>query len=421
MGKSFFKFALVFYPVFTFAPIGVHYSPLTALFLSVPGVLIMLGRLGRYRAVDLCFLTMAVFIVVATFVNGFKYGYGLYEIVFSLVPVIVGMSVYFYVSNMRSDDSKFSMIGVLPKVHYFVLAIGVVEVLCLLSVLPREIKTIISTFFSGISSSRIQLLTREASWASMYLLMVAPFVYYYLPRYRTGVIFLSGMLFLMIFSAYGILCAGAAYILFNFYRSPSGVAYIGKAFLISLVFIISVFILYKTAVWLHEMNGGGYHTSRVLRLVNVDSFEQLIGLDGSVFLRVMYPLYAIDIFLHNPLGVGVVSYPAVFNEYITSAPYADLAFQNPEILGDIYSSSADPRSFYTAVLACGGVGAFVFFVSALFLLVTRLNRIRDATYKSALAMLFFISLAIMLQFGTLSLLPFWLVSGLIVSATNDRI
>lgn len=418
MNKSFFKFALFFYPVFTFPPLGVHYSPLTALILSVPGMFIMAGKVFHYRLVDIFFIMMAACVVVVGFLNGFKYGYGISEIAISLAPVFVGLGVYFYVSNMRGYDSKGAIISVLPKVHYLVLAVGLLEFLCMLSLLPREVKVLVSEFFSGVSSSRIQLLTREASWASIYLLIAFPFVYYYAPYYRREAVVLSVFLFVVIFSAYGILCAALAYVFYNFFQSKKRVAYLKKILLMSVVLVAAVLFVYNVAVWLNDMNGGSYYTSRVVKIVSVDSFEKLISLDGSVFLRIMYPLYAVDIFLHNPLGVGLVSYPDVFNDYIVNAPYSDLAFKNPEILSDIYNKTADPRSFYTNILIGGGVLAIMSFVASLYLICARLSRVQDRVYRSALSILFFVSLASMFQLGSFALLPFWLASGLIVSSTN---
>lgn len=420
MNVLLFKLALVFYPIFTFHYLGVHYAPITALILCVPGLLICLARLKSFNKIEWLFLFAAAAVVGVSLVQGFRAGYGSVEIMLSVSPVLVGIGTFFFISNLNPVSSERSVTNVIPWIHYFVLGVGLVEILCAISVLPKEVKVFVSEVASGVTSSRIQLLTREASWASIYLLTVIPFVYLYAPIYRRATVFLSVLLFLFIFSAYGFVCAMLAYLMGSIYRSKRRVAYVKKLFIVLLSIILSVVFLYQVAILLNEFSGGSYYTSRILKLSNASSLEGLVGLDGSVFLRVMYPYYAFDIFLQNPLGVGVSNYSEVFNKYIVDAPFSATAFSTPEIVADIYNFTADPRSFYTSIMIGGGVFSVIPFFFGIYFLIKRLKYIDGSKYRIALSYLLFVSLAAMFQLGSLAFFPFWLCAGLIVSSTKYK-
>lgn len=156
-----------------------------------------------------------------------------------------------------------------------------------------------------------------------------------------------------------------------------------------------------------------------MKLGDVNSFESILLLDGSVYLRVMYPYYAILIGIEYPLGVGAVSYSEVFNSMFHTFPFSYIGAENQEVIMDIRSSTADPRGLMTSIWAYGGIpSVFLFLVFVIITLKNVLN-IEDRNLKKVLLATFLLSMANGLQFGSLAYFPLWFSAALINSYCKD--
>ena len=109
----------------------------------------------------------------------------------------------------------------------------------------------------------------------------------------------------------------------------------------------------------------GYQYTRIANLFSLASIEALVTLDGSFFIRLMYPIYGAIIGADSIFGVGFADYGSVFNSMLSDMPYGEAALSFAEVRGDVLTVTADPRAFFISFLAFGGFPGLLFLALSL--------------------------------------------------------
>lgn len=416
------------FPVYKTFFIGSHYSPLSMIPLVFVGALslfVKLFRTSRVRREEGIILLIGLYLTTASvlayiyFDNDISFP----EIVTGLIPIYVAiLSLFGYGIVFRSGFFNFSF-KLLRTSGDIVIIYGLIELAALMGILPSSIRELVISITSGTVSGRLQLLTPEASWASGYLIFIAPLYFIDVNNSLKNIFFKASLLLLLIvsFSLWGISILLVSFFLYSLFLSKKPLSLVLKIFSLFLVAAILINVsLYLINTYLGD--DLPYYLSRIVKIASMSqaSFIDIISLDGSVFVRIMYPVYAVIIAVTHPLGVSPGQYPFIFNEMLPHFPYHDIALSNVEILGDISTVTADPRGLFTALFAHGGFICLFLFLYYLKLIYSRLKQINSSTTKKILAYQLFTCIGAFLQFGSYAYLPFWLVSAAIIYCSSQN-
>lgn len=332
---------------------------------------------------------------------------------------VLALGIFSYLSlkiffQWYGPDDALKLMG---KVYAVILALGVLEVMCILGLLPWKMKIIVNTLLSGRVVERIQLVTSEASWGAKVLLFGIP-VYAFLwrrfrsARYLAGLI-LAGGLFCFTLSLEGFVAAGIAVLFLVIFKYREILA--RPAAWLALILVPLILIVFFYGAYLAFPKGGQYYLARVraLESLNFDRIEQLPETDGSVFIRVYYPLMGAWMFLDRPYGVGLGGYSLYFKEFLDRTGIAYTRF--PEVMGNLQTRTGDPKSLYAKILSENGLYSgwilLLFFLFHLYYL-KQIKGDGIIPYKNLLIALFAVNLAILFQFGSYAFLPMWFTFAL---------
>lgn len=293
------------------------------------------------------------------------------------------------------------------------------------------VKELIGEIFSGKVTSRIQLTAGEPDWAGRLILCMIPFVIFYSKakensRYLVALKYLLVFLFLGTFSLSAYLTGLIAVSIYYLIRSGREIIRdIGKIILIFSIVGGSLF-------YLKDQSDDGYYSSRIQKIVDVDvlyslnEIGDLSSIDGSVLIRVGYPLIALEILASNPYGVGLGMYGPAFSTYI-ERELPNLT-SNESIASNVDKKDADQRSFFLKLLLeCGPLGFSIFILLNLDSLKTLrkasgTRACRDVSVKRKVDccfMLFSLSIANMFTFASFMFPLYFMVPALITAYLKD--
>ena len=385
------------------------YRPITIYISFFPGIFILLYKLRtnsfNISKDDFFLLLYFVLSIIQSFlIYLFVLKSDLYWIFKSYLSLLLGITSYecfkFFIIKFGYEKTVSVLCGVCKVVVIF----GVFEILSMKGVLPHSVKEGIGYLLSGKVASRVQLTTMEASWASKLLIFLFPYFYFrYLERKisKTWIVLFS-IVFLLTFSLVGFFIF-FIFLLILFFKDFLA----GKSFFRNLM-IVSIFVICVGLLFYSFKDSGGYYFRRVQGVLSSKSFVDMLAIDQSVFIRIAYPVVGLFVFLQNIFGVGIGNFPYYFE--ISLSRLGIKVSGMPEVMGDIYTLTADPRNLYIRILSESGIfvgGLFIAFFLYHIFLCFKLMKYSNENQK----ILFFMNLVFpflsILQNSSLAYTFFW--------------
>ena len=285
-----------------------------------------------------------------------------------------------------------------------VLFIGFIEVLIIMGIIPFEVKKVFSDLVAGRVTQRIQLASGEPSWASMQLIFVIP-IYNYLmknnQKYKKYYL-LSIILLLLTFSMQGYFMFLVGIILFILSENKIKVTL--KYLAILTIFIVGVsfsFIIIK-----NSLSNDVYYITRVTKIFRIDRISDILYLDGSVFIRLAYPIIAILIFRDNfIIGVGGGNFRFELGSYILN--YFPRGLNYIEVSNGINAIVGNPKNMYARLLSETGLFSSLIFLIFIKTLYSKASKLKFKNSRYVKLWIIFV-LSIYLQFDSFAYIHVWL-------------
>ncbi len=407
-----------------YRPVSV-YLLIVALFFALGSREVSLISKGRL----LLFLFVTVAIITTSLI-ALQTKYDTARVPSFILTLLIGALLFAAFSMLFEFEMKDRGIGSfsdwcftwLSRAYVLPVIVGVLEALSLQGLIPLTISTNLSRLFGSLQEGRLTLTTYEASWASFHLL-IASIAYFY--RFRMTRSLFSGTflviavaLFLYTQSMQGIMVvtiAAFVYVIWISYKRGNLLTLIKWVALILLA-VLALFLLLKIIYSSQERD-----TYYSRRLLGFEGLGSLIKNDGSSFVRIMFPVMGLQMFIDHPfVGIGGGMFASHMPSYVLSyypwaVSFGEIA---EELAGKLVPSAV---CLYTRVFAEQGiVGAVLFFG---FLLHTfrgfaALSNVADWRCRTTA---FFLILLICMpfQFASYAFLPLWLSLGFLEALINS--
>lgn len=282
-------------------------------------------------------------------------------------------------------------------------------------------KVMLNVLFSATTGPRLQVTTREASWAARLAMLGA--VFYFSSHCYTGK--KTYLLLGVICSVVGLMTGSLEGVLIVLVGLVFWALASGRAR--TLAFAVSGFVATSVfAYWIARLfiaSGGKYYFVERMRSIldlasSSDVWSRLLYIDGSVFVRISYPFVALRVFFDNLLGVGPGNYPVEFNRYMVKlfpqAPPYDEVFEN------FANLNGDPRNLVMSFVAILGLPGLIYLCWLLLRLRKELKRLGEDKLRPFLLVNICFVLASTMQFGSFSYVQFWLWMALGLKASTLR-
>lgn len=303
------------------------YRPIAAYPLCIMGAIYVFVKLREKKIskIDFNFLVFGLYAIISGIMLSHINFDSLSAFGNFLLTFIVGLLSFFGAnygfekirqSKETNEQYIYTVLSFLSEVYTFVMIIGIVELLCEIGILPFSIIEFIYTFSGGSQYNRVCLLSYEASWASIHIILM--FILFYfkfiMDKKRKYILYiaLSGIMFIYNMSGQGILTITAMAIMylvltFLFYHNKKTV----KFSILVIALIIAGYGLIQ--IVLPHMTSSYY----VNRLKDFTSIYNMIRNDSSAFVRLAYPYIAFLVFINNPIfGIGAGNFCNVLGVYI---------------------------------------------------------------------------------------------------------
>lgn len=399
-------FTFSFLPITSLSVIDADYLPVSGLMIFLPGLILVTCYVRKMPKDVLTILLALLYFVLITVLHDFRVLPTL-EFLREFAPIAVGVGSYCFFRFAINRRNFTALVKTLLIVNAIILFYGLIEIASIIGLLPMEIKRSFSLFLTGSAVSRLQLVFPEASWAGMYLVFVFPFVLFFQDYLKKTTLVVMGALFLATFSIY-------AYIVFAFgsvgyciclywrttriYKWLLGFVVVAPAVMVFIPFLAQTF---------EESGLYGYQYTRIANLFSLASIEALVTLDGSFFIRLMYPIYGAIIGADSIFGVGFADYGSVFNSMLSDMPYGEAALSFAEVRGDVLTVTADPRAFFISFLAFGGFPGLLFLAFVMIFSIRGMNKIGDSKMRKFSTLLFIYCFFMCFQFGSMAFFYIW--------------
>ncbi len=305
-----------------------HYRPVSVYFFCIATALFILGDWKAKIIVDkslrylLNFFIYSAIIGIAT---SFFYGNPIVNAVDHYAAFVMGFFAYvgvsLYLYRFSSDLLIMdTLTDILAYAYTIPIIVCVIEMLAIYTPFPMSVKLFLNGVFGGWQLNRICGTSTETSWMALHLLTILPVLYYrgwYKQEFFRKVLFVMATIaFVCCFSLTGFLIlaiAGIAYCLIRAYVEKQLATALFKFFGFSLILLFAWNLISYAASQMES----SYFTARILNFSTSFSFRDLLFLDGSVFVRVGFPIIALQIFFDHPLfGTGAGSFAYMFKDYL---------------------------------------------------------------------------------------------------------
>jgi hypothetical protein len=382
------------------------YRPVSFIFLAPLGLLYIIILLKKKELTDnralywYCLFCAYIFIH-SLFLSGLQQGRWS-EFGFDFLLVFLGMCTLMgaFLASIELSERRF--LQVINITFVMVIIIGVIEILSLFGPLSSSIRDVMMNIINGKTSSRLQLSTSEASWAGKVVLMMIPVFWVQRKNIFFYLCFLLSCLFLVLTFSLDVYFTTVMAVLFLLILRKKW-----NALIFSFVVLIGVTSLFIYVLPFLADNISGqtsYYLSRISKLENIQFIDiwTLLTIDGSVFVRIVYPIVSMEVFLDNFwFGVGLGGYPFEFNQYIQS--YLDYGVNHSETISKIVNLSATAKFFPGRVLAEIGIIGFVVFLIFQWQLINNFKMVKFNESSHLIKIIGYwypISLAFLLQFDS---------------------
>ena len=402
------------------------YRPLSVVFIIICSPLVALRYLTHFRwRFFIVFLEKYIFIILFClfaipmsyfFTSKFYLPYsGSQDFV---VTLVLGVATLFVLSEsntilierLKSNRRFIKLIFTLIALIYIpVLIFGVVETLVVIGVIPVDVKRFLVSWAVPFIHDRIQLFSGEASWASMHLIFIIP-IYLYLLKvswlYMIALILSVGLL-LFSFSMQGLLTLGiAVFVIFIIYFRRIKPIY----FVIAFGFVASLALIW---IFVQNKYSDIYFVTRIYKMFEIEKVSDLLYLDGSVFVRFVYPSLAIFMGINYPLlGVGGGNYRYFFGQYLFK--YFDKGIQYEEVYMNYISDSSNPKNLIARLFGETGIVGTILFIAFIFSVMTKINYVKSDVRPYLVIWSVFI-FANMMQFDSFAYMHLWVMLSVIIS------
>lgn len=340
------------------------------------------------------------------------------------ITLTIGLVSYFsfdyYFSIVRNrfvsnEEYIYWIFNILGKVYIPVLIYGIYEVLTMLGLIPSGLKDLVLKYLTGRGGPRVQLTSGEPSWASMHMIFIIP-IYYYLMQKNIKFkkyFYLSIIIFMLMFSLQGILMVVFGLTLYLIIGKKYRELF--KYLFYSLCFFIAFFFIWKL---LGNSFGSAYYITRIGKIFNISNLSDLIYIDGSIFIRTVFPFIGFLIFENNILtGVGGGNFRYELGTYITQFFPSGLRFY--EVEGSIKGLSGNPKSMYSRLLAETGLIGTVIYSWFLYLLFKKI-KIKNYISSNIVKLFFLFLISIYLQFDSFAYIHLWLGFAILNNLQSER-
>lgn len=294
----------------------------------------------------------------------------------------------------------------------FFVALGFFDIWCVYGHGPYQIMLAISSVIApDVLESRIPVTTEEASWAALVgLCLLVSYIVVTNLRGRPQVMlrWLLGIVIALTLSLDGFLTTTimvGLYWAIVHMRKPKW-----KTIRLLLLMVGAlVAASYSVITYINTNKVTAYYAQRIEKLATVSNLTDAVMIDSSVFIRVMYPYFGLQMALDHPLGVGIGGYSDHFKEYISPAISSDTLKQFPEAYQDVQTGQADPKNLWArAVSEQGWLGLALLLAFVL----AHLSGGAKSPYWEMRVLLVSYAIASSQNFGSFAFVQFWFVLAL---------
>jgi hypothetical protein len=339
-------------------------------------------------------------------------------------PLVLGVLSYFGAAYTIRRLGICNVVNILSWTGAGLVIFGCLE---LFSNIVRfsGIKEILFVLTGEIHEDRIQLFTREASWAAKCITFYIPFLIH------KATITPSLFFKLIAFGAWGLLGAtfsldGIVGVMLGLCLYKTVVAFKTRELLQVLIIIIPaaivavLFGIFKPEIVSFLDTYNFYFINRITSSLRTDGYWDALTkfafADGSTFIRVFYPIAGFRMFLDYPFGSGLGSFALHFQQYVP-LDYIQLELM-PEVENNIVTGMATPESLYSKIAAECGLVSGVPIIAFLFLCGRSVYR-SNGPYSRCILLSYCLMLGALLQFGSFLYVPMWLVFALCLDEYRD--
>ena len=275
---------------------------------------------------------------------------------------------YFFFFKLRktalSDIAFFNgIVGMIVSAYTIAVVVSFFECLSIFSPFPSSFKTVKDIVFGGWQDGRLTGTSAESSWMAVHLALFLPLCFYKIKqgiaiRKNFCLLLMACVAFLGCFSATGFLIVVFSVFLYGIIMAVKKNK--KKELLVAALGTCLLFILFGFFLEMFFRNSDLYFITRIYSLLDKDSFREALFLDGSVFVRIGFPLIAGRIFLDYPIfGTGTGSFAYAFKDYLLNLFPEALMFG--EVFRYVNNGTEASVALYSKVFCEFGVlGAFVF-------------------------------------------------------------
>lgn len=413
--------AMIFFPFWSLPIAPVLYRPVSALFFLLLSPAYF-ARKTRVPWADIILFTFALVGSIQTLVILWAIEERPDIAIRSLAPLWLGVASYCGVVGMLRVRSAASIIQGLGTGGILLTALGYLE-FCFNVIGFDGLKFVLGFLSDEAAMNRIQLFTREASWAAKCLVFYIPFIRYSPLSRRTNSLMekAAWLLLLLTFSLDGIFGAafgGAVFVTVVAFKKRRFSAILTS--LTGAIFISSFILIFREEIAQSISDFNLYFVDRLIPLLRYQDARHAIAnfayYDNSTFIRIFFPLAGFHMFLDFPLGWGLGSFPLHFADYI---PLSQISLEAmPEVRDNLDFGSGDPKSMYAKLAAECGLISAPFFVIFMWLCFRSAYRSRSP-YARSILLSYCMTIGVLLQFGSFLYLPMWFSFALCLNVTRS--
>jgi O-Antigen ligase len=393
------------------------YRPVSAVLFALLSIYFFTQRIA-YVFVDFLLILFTILAVAQTIIIMALFDDKLDVAVRNCAPLVLGVLCYFGAAYTIRRLGICNFVNILSWTGAGLVIFGWLELFSNI-VHFSGIKEILFVLTDEIHEDRIQLFTREASWAAKCITFYIPFLTH--KATSTPSLFFK----LIAFGAWGLLGAtfsldGIVGVMLGLCLYGMVVAFKTREFLqvVLIVIILAAIAAVLYGIFAPEIVSfldtyNFYFIDRITSSLRMDEYWDALTkfafADDSTFIRLFYPIAGFRMFLDYPLGSGLGSFALHFQQYV---PLDYIQFElMPELENSVVTGVADPKSLYSKIAAECGLVSGVPIIAFLFLCGRSVYR-SNGPYSRCILLSYCLMLGVLLQFGSFLYVPMWLVFAL---------